>query len=281
MNNNDEVVGVVYKSNNYSKFKLMKGNRDIDDSNVKKLESSIKSIGYKIEEHIIVNEKFEIADGQHRFMACKNLGVPIYYMQGTGLDLKTVKMLNSNQKNWRLKDHVHSNAEVEIDNKDSYVRINNLITKYGISINILQCPALLRCNKNNLKNGTAVFSPEDLINAYKTLDYVFLVIDKCGGRTVVGRSCNIDAFIRTLAYLYHIDNVDNEKLCNASIKYIQSAHPKASNIEQVAEGIEGHYYTTSSRIGRVHFNDYIRSFNTIMNQRVRSEAGKRRYAKSR
>ena len=61
----DEVVGVVYRTRDYSKFKFSKNNRTLNESQVARL---VKSMAEKVITTIItVNDNMEIKDGQHRF----------------------------------------------------------------------------------------------------------------------------------------------------------------------------------------------------------------------
>ena len=63
---------------NYDLFSFMPGNRDIAKKNM--LVKSIEKIDLTEYKPIIVNENYVIIDGQHRFMACKELEKPIYYI---------------------------------------------------------------------------------------------------------------------------------------------------------------------------------------------------------
>ena len=74
MNLYNEKVTEIRETNNYDIFKNMLGNRELKDKNYKKLMRSINEKQLIIP--ILVNEKFEIIDGQHRFSACKSLGKP-------------------------------------------------------------------------------------------------------------------------------------------------------------------------------------------------------------
>lgn len=57
---------------------------------------------------IIVNEKMEIIDGQHRVKAAEFLGFPVYYNIIESYGLKQVQYLNANSKNWTIEDYINS-----------------------------------------------------------------------------------------------------------------------------------------------------------------------------
>jgi len=98
----------IYKTMDYSLFKFVKGNRDID--HYKNVAKSIEKIDLTPYNPIIVTKRYEILDGQNRFMACKELGKPIYYLvcsiNATVGDI--IHGLNTTQRNWRMEDYVQS-----------------------------------------------------------------------------------------------------------------------------------------------------------------------------
>lgn len=77
----DEVVDVGIRSTtNYDKFKIHPYGRKISKKHVNRLVDSISRENHLDSSPILVNLNFEIICGQHRLMAAKKLGVPIYYV---------------------------------------------------------------------------------------------------------------------------------------------------------------------------------------------------------
>lgn len=103
---------VIKLTKDYSIFKRMRGNRSIDEINVKRLVASMM-IAYEWT-LVICNEFMEIVDGQHRVEACKRLGLEVRYIQIAGLRLKDVQRYNSNQKTWSKMEYAISFAEAGI-----------------------------------------------------------------------------------------------------------------------------------------------------------------------
>lgn len=62
----------------YDRFQFRDANRSVNTSNVNKIVKSIEEIGVQCP--IIVNEQYEIIDGQHRFVALRKLGHVIPYV---------------------------------------------------------------------------------------------------------------------------------------------------------------------------------------------------------
>src|SRR5689334_746420 len=101
--------GAIYQTTDYDQFQLIAGNRSLNKANLKKLTASMK------EEHllipIIVNEKMEIIDGQHRFVAAKDLNKPVYYIINIGYGLSQVKRANTVGVNWTNEDFLATYRE--------------------------------------------------------------------------------------------------------------------------------------------------------------------------
>ena len=80
----------------YEMFHFIEGNRSIDHED--RIEKSIRTSGLLVQP-ILVNQNMEVIEGQNRYQACKNLGLPIYYVIQDGIGLDEVKSLNSASKN--------------------------------------------------------------------------------------------------------------------------------------------------------------------------------------
>jgi|TARA_R110000782_G_scaffold51494_1_gene110925 hypothetical protein len=96
----------IKKTNNYDIFSSVEGNRAVNPNHVKKLMSAMEK--ELLVSPIIVNERLEVIDGQHRLAACSRLGLPIYYITVEGYDREQVQMLNVNSRNWSTDDFVES-----------------------------------------------------------------------------------------------------------------------------------------------------------------------------
>lgn len=68
----DKVIAKVYQTTNYDKFCFLEDNRAVKQSRVKKIKDSIDDVGY-LYQPVLVNEQYQIIDGQGRFNACKEM----------------------------------------------------------------------------------------------------------------------------------------------------------------------------------------------------------------
>ena len=68
----------------------------------------------------MVNEKFEIIDGQHRFLISQELKLPINYIISKNYGLNEVQILNANMKNWTIVDYVNGYCDLGFKDYEIY-----------------------------------------------------------------------------------------------------------------------------------------------------------------
>lgn len=97
-----KITNHVHTTKDYFPFKTINGNRNINSLHLKRLKESIsKNYLFTV---IVVNEDYEIIDGQHRFEVIKELELPLNYIKCTGYGLNEVHILNENSKDWTAND---------------------------------------------------------------------------------------------------------------------------------------------------------------------------------
>ena len=121
----------IYETREYSIFKTLRGNRVIDDNRVGSIIESINEVGL-MHAPVVVNEKFELIDGQHRVEACKRLGMPVYFYIEEGAGMQTCIAMNRVAKTWTDADYIHMFADQ--GNKE-YAQLRDLIVKYKGQLN--------------------------------------------------------------------------------------------------------------------------------------------------
>lgn len=125
----------TYISEDYDKFKWLGGNRNVDKKHVQKLVHSIETRGNLTDQFpIVVNERYEILDGQHRFEALKELGEPIVYIIKPKVGINEVRDINTTHRNWTWLDYARSYAD--LGNED-YEQILSLYEEYGQAFSVL------------------------------------------------------------------------------------------------------------------------------------------------
>lgn len=119
------VVNQVNSTTDYSKFKTLQGNRNVNSLHVRRLRESFKE-SYLLSP-IVVNQNFEIIDGQHRFEAAKELNLPINFIICNNYSLKEVQLLNTNMKNWKKEDYLNAYCDLGYP---EYLKFKEFITQF-------------------------------------------------------------------------------------------------------------------------------------------------------
>ncbi len=135
----------IIKTFNLNQFNTVDGNRDLDETHVRKLMNNIKEHGFDPQFYIRVNENMQIIDGQHRVEAVrrlhqKGIKIPVYYYRQPGTSLKDCIKSNELQKGWGHIDYVKAYASDDTcDNKEHYCTLLDLFMKYknAISLSLL------------------------------------------------------------------------------------------------------------------------------------------------
>ena len=173
----DKTVATVLATKDYEKFKSLAGNRAVNPVHVKRLSNSFKE-DYLMSP-IIVNERFEIIDGQHRFTAAKTEGLEIRYIIAPGYSLLQVQRLNTGTSNWKKSDYLDSYADLGIS---AYVKMRKFMEDFP-ELGISACECLLTQNvggannrKDENKNKVRDFQTGSLQIA--DLDFAYEAADK-------------------------------------------------------------------------------------------------------
>lgn len=114
----------ILSTKDYSAFKGIKGNRTVRPAHVKKLITAIQADPEAIKYNpILINEKWEVIDGQHRLEAIKALELEVFYVQVEGLTLTNVQKINSIAKQWQPIDYAKAFAKLGNKNYAHYVEV--------------------------------------------------------------------------------------------------------------------------------------------------------------
>lgn len=127
---------MIHKTTDYSKFDRFAFNRAHNEGLITRIIDSISKIGYIEAKPVLVDDSFNIIDGQHRFEACKRLNLPIYYVKTNVNPQEAIIHLNANQNSWTMVDYVKSWAASGVEcykNLNKFEEVNRL----GITSSIL------------------------------------------------------------------------------------------------------------------------------------------------
>lgn len=234
----------IRRTEDHSIFQHLVGNRTVARSRVEKIKQSIQKVGYIINP-IIVNEKYQIIDGQGREQALAELGMPVDYIVVEGTGINECRSMNIYQSNWRLEDYIYSYAE---QGDSSYIRLLHLLKKYkkeGFDIRAIGSVLMKGMGEVHSKiimEGGIVFTEEDEKEAVECIDWMIPVMDvlresECG---------SIKSYIQVLAWCYFNEDIDNDRLVEKVNKRRIPIIP-AINSRQAATVIETIYDYSCSK----------------------------------
>lgn len=102
---------IIHETDNYDIFKVLPYNRPVVASHVRRLaEAMQKRPHLRPAQPILVNEKYQVVDGQHRLEASRYNNQTVFYMVVEGLTVADARMLNALQRTWRILDYAYSYA---------------------------------------------------------------------------------------------------------------------------------------------------------------------------
>ena len=163
------------KTKDYEIFKLREDNREkINRDHVNLLKKSIGVRNLLEFRPIVVNGDMEILDGQHRFLAARELDLDIYYNVEKSLKGEDILLLNTS-KSWNSADYLNYYVK---NGYEHYISLQTFIKKHGLSIkvalNITMGESLT--NYKKYKEGAYVFTEklvdENLDICWDTINYI-------------------------------------------------------------------------------------------------------------
>jgi hypothetical protein len=137
----------VRMTNDYTKFKDLPGNRQVDKRHVNQLIRLMTENGNLTDQFpVVVDKEGYVIDGQHRLEALKVLGWEVGYIVEEAATIDTVRNINRGNKNWSWRDIAESYAR--LGNKE-YQWFLHYYDKYDISYTL----AMMFCGTKMTKRS--------------------------------------------------------------------------------------------------------------------------------
>lgn len=226
-------------TDDYGKFKFIKGNRKIIESHVNSLMRAMKK--NDLFTPIVVNDKLEVLDGQHRLEARKRLGFIVPYITVRDVGLEHIQELNCNQKGWVVNDYTDS--YIELGKKD-YEVYKWFRQKFGFSHSV---SLTLLCDEydNYSTSGVDNAKHRSLSAEFKQGDFKVGNLEKAKATAeailkfkVHYKGVNRRAFVAAMLFLLTRKNFDIDyfykKLENNPI-YIKDVITADNYVDQIEE----------------------------------------------
>lgn len=215
----------INKTSDYAMFKFHENNRKIDQSNLENIKRSIKINNLLAFRPIMVNEKLEILDGQHRFLVAKELGLDIFYQVNEESEDEDIILMNANQKRWTLEDFINFHAT---KGSEAHRQLQKFSEKNGIS---LSCAVKIFCSNGEsykqLKTGGMKEIQKEKIDAAQ----MWMNMAKEVIETIGRYSCEpmnpyrSDRCLRALMAISRLDGYDHEEMKDKIAKVFDRVRP--------------------------------------------------------
>ena len=169
-----EVANIVCRTNNYDRFKLAVENRDIKSTHVKDIKKSmIKNRGW-IGAPMVVDPNGYIIDGQFRYTAAKELGIPVEYVI-SDTNMAICVELNTTAKTWNTEDYIKNYAN---SGDNNYILFREFCYKHqAYTVGTLYCAgtgASYNCRNctKDIQNQKLICTEESIKSAENKLKYL-------------------------------------------------------------------------------------------------------------
>ena len=129
---------MVFQSTDYANFKMINGNRQLNESKIKRIirdiHEGIDVLKYYPITVVEKGERLEIIDGQHRFYIARKLKLPVHYIvMQKQMELPDIAKVNSNTEKWKTKDFI--NCYIQQGN-DNYQKLQEFMDLYHFSATV-------------------------------------------------------------------------------------------------------------------------------------------------
>jgi hypothetical protein len=204
------VVGQVYETKDYQVFKLRRDNRDIKDN--LNLKEELKAHG--IIQPILVNEKYEVIDGQNRLDIAIKLGLPVPYIVKPGAGKTEIKSVNTTSNRWDINDYINTYAK---DGVEEYEKMKRLLASYNITPGVMCSLAFNTTDSqrpyNKVRDGRLQFYNYDFL-----VDYLEFYKDLIENTTLK----NLGGLAKSLYILFRLKKFNPERIFDKSGRIAKS-----------------------------------------------------------
>jgi hypothetical protein len=236
-------VRQIQRTNDYDKFSFLSNNRDPSRSHIEALKRAFEDYGNLTESQpVLVNERLQIIDGQHRFIAAQELGSPIFYTTVSGLGIQEARQMNILHKNWTTDDYAESYAK---GGNQQYVTYLELKEEFGFSHSVTITYAKEGRAKGifaEFRNGTFVIDNLEL-----TRERLAMLADVV---QIIGPSLADKTFALAFRRAMQAPTYDHARMLKklAELQTEFKAFSKQPDALRQLEDIYNHRYTESNRV---------------------------------
>ena len=238
----------ILKTDKYY-FKFIDGNRKIESSKIKHIGESIKKYGQM--NPIIIERNDYIIEGQHRYLTCEALGIPVRYtISDIDLPYKElvalIRDINSVQTTWKNKDIGYA-FSLYAKSSESYKKYLELVDMGVSHSTIIEACGMLTIGEEKAKSYYTDFKNGTLIINDNVKNRVAGQIKMLADSTIDKKIWNRIYFMRALLKLRKQDDFEAYQFIDNFNKFPQKWIPAYTVDENIKSIIMVHNYNAAKR----------------------------------
>lgn len=196
----------------------------MEQKRIVKIIHSLETIGW-MPSVVVVNEKFEVIDGQGRLESLKALKLPVEFVICEGATIEECTIMNINSTNWKLIDFVYRYAEDEKSaNNSSYKKLQKLIELYPrIPVNVIGCAVRgMPLDNKTIKDNRVYITDEMYEKAIPQLDYLIDILDSINNVKISNHGGVKTYLFFAIIFCYNLPDIDRQRLKVSIVNHISS-----------------------------------------------------------
>lgn len=227
-------IDSVQCTTDYSRFKFRKDNREIIPGNLRQIEKSILSQNLLPAKPILVNQDFEVIDGQHRLLVAKKLKLPIYFVVSSDLHDSTLIDLNRAQRQWTMQNYMDFHVA---NGNEEYIKLKKFWEFSELQFHQVLALFDVICRRSKQENpftaGQFHF-PEDQFFYYELVKKVKIFIEYVKTLPITPKSfINSKSFFRAIRIFLTRDDIDFDRFMKKMQRYWTKLRPEGSKEDYV------------------------------------------------
>ena len=238
----------IQSTTDYGMFNRLIANRALNKIHLQNLVRSLQIKNLLHLNPIIVNEHYEVIDGQHRLAAAEKLGLPIYYMKDKGITIADVRLLNTNVKGWGMADFLETYIA---EGRKDYQYLVNFQRKHSLSMSTALAMLSLKSSSGYFGAPYKLFRNGDFKVVDADLSNDFAVFYKNAAKYTEENTYRDRDFIGALWQVYRNEEIDPEEFLEKLPRFPQPIYRRAGVREYLRQFEDVFNYGAKSR-------DYLR-----------------------
>lgn len=245
------IIGKVYETRDYDKFTFVIGNRAVKTKGIKwkALLESMEAHGQL--EPALVNERFEVINGQHRLMCCKELGIPFKYTFGKhNASGEIIGEANRSNK-WGMREYINFYANQTDERAINYKYFEALRKEFHLGDSSLTV-ILNTHDGNNIRNDIQTGKLKISSKMYNTVRGCLAELYELGfDKWVKENRKNGKVYWAAVTYAWRHPDVDMKRLIKVMWEN-EYRVPSATKIKELLRALSEIYNRRLAKANRIY-----------------------------